>query len=59
MLKKLILISVLLLVCIAMMVTALMVDEKTFGQISGYISLACVGISLVGVALLLWKNKKK
>lgn len=56
--KKLILISVLLLVCILMMISALLIDEKTFGQISGYFSILCIVISIVGVLVLLRKNKK-
>jgi len=59
MIKKLILISVLLLVCIVMMVVALFIDEQTFGQISGYFSLASVVISLLGVLMILRKNKSK
>ena len=56
--KKLILISVLLIVCILMMISALLIDEKTFGQISGYFSILCIVVSLVGVLVLLRKNKK-
>ena len=59
MIKKLIFISLLLLICIAMMVVALLMDEQTFGQISGYFSLLCVVISLIGVLMVLRKNKSK
>ncbi|MBQ7966012.1 MAG: hypothetical protein IJ331_08025 [Ruminococcus sp.] len=57
MLKKLILLSVLLLVCIVMMLVSLFIDAETFGQISGYISIVCVIVSLIGVLIMLRKNK--
>ena len=57
MLKKLIFISVLLFVCIVMMGVALLTDAETFGMISGYISIVCVFVSLLGVLIVLRKNK--
>ena len=39
MLKKLILLSVLLFICIVMMLVSLLIDAETFGKISGYISI--------------------
>ncbi|MBQ8056957.1 MAG: hypothetical protein IJ275_01335 [Ruminococcus sp.] len=57
MLKKLIMLSVLLFVCIAMMVASLLMDAETFGQVSGYISIVCVVLSLIGVLIMLRKNK--
>lgn len=57
MLKKLIFISVLLFICIIMMLVALFVNAETFGQISGYISIVCVVLSLIGVLMMLRRNK--
>ncbi len=56
MLKKLIMISVLLFICIVMMVVSLLMDAETFGMVSGYISIVCVVISLLGVLIVLRKN---
>lgn len=57
MLNKLIMISVLLFICIVMMVVSLLMDAETFGMVSGYISIVCVVISLLGVLIVLRKNK--
>lgn len=57
MIKKLILLSVLLFVCIVMMLVSLLIDAQTFGQISGYFSIVCVVLSLVGVTMMLRKKK--
>ena len=57
MLKKLILLSVLLLVCIVLMAVSLLIDAETFGQISSYIAIACVVVSLIGVLIMLRRNK--
>lgn len=57
MLKKLILLSAVLFVCIVMMVVSLLIDAQTFGQISGYLSIVAVVLSLVGVTIMLRKNK--
>lgn len=57
MLKKLILISALLFLCIVMMLVSLFTDAETFGQISGYISIVCVVVSLIGVLIMLRRNK--
>ena len=59
MLKKLIIISVALILCIVMMVSSLIMDEKTFGQVSSYLSIACVVLSLAGVVFILRQDKKK
>ena len=59
MLKKLIIISIALILCIAMMISSLIMDEKTFGQVSSYLSIACVVLSLVGVVFILRQDKKK
>lgn len=57
MLNKLIMISVLLFVCIVMMVVSLLMDAETFGMVSGYISIVCVVVSLLGVLIVLRNNK--
>lgn len=57
MLKKLILISILLFICIVMMAVSLLTDAETFGMISGYVSIVCVVVSLLGVLIVLRKNK--
>lgn len=57
MLKKLIFISVLLFVCIVMMIISLIIDAETFGVVSGYISIVCVVVSLIGVLIVMRKNK--
>lgn len=59
MLKKLIIISVALILCIVMMVSSLIMDEKTFGQVSSYLSIACVVLSLAGVVFILRQDKKR
>lgn len=43
----------LLVLCIALMGIALLVHERTFGQVSGYLAIACVAITLVGVAIII------
>lgn len=57
MLKKLILLSVLLFMCIVLMLVSLLIDAETFGRISSYIAIACVVFSLVGVLIMLRRNK--
>ncbi|MBQ2971032.1 MAG: hypothetical protein IJE16_00605 [Ruminococcus sp.] len=57
MLKKLILLSGLLFVCIVLMAVSLLIDAQTFGQISSYIAIACVVVSLIGVLIMLRRNK--
>lgn len=57
MLKKLILLSGLLFVCIVLMAVSLLIDAQTFGQISSYLAIACVAVSLVGVLIMLRRNK--
>ncbi len=58
MLKKLILISVVLLVCIVLMAVSLLIDAETFGQISSYLAIACVVLSVIGVIIMLRSQKK-
>ncbi|MBQ7132924.1 MAG: hypothetical protein IJO20_00340 [Ruminococcus sp.] len=57
MLKKLILLSGLLFVCIVLMAVSLLIDAQTFGQISSYLAIVCVVVSLVGVLIMLRRNK--
>ncbi len=57
MLKKLILLSGLLFVCIVLMAVSLLIDAQTFGQISSYLAIACVVVSLIGVLIMLRRNK--
>lgn len=57
MLKKLIFLSVILFICIVLMAVSLLIDAQTFGQISSYLSIACVVLSLIGVVIMLRKNK--
>ncbi len=57
MIKKLILLSALLIICILLMLVSLLIDAETFGEISSYISIACVVLSLAGVLIMLRKNK--
>ncbi len=57
MLKKLILLSGLLFVCIVLMLVSLFIDAQTFGQISSYLAIACVVVSLIGVLIMLRRNK--
>lgn len=57
MLKKLILLSALLFVCIVMMCVALFADAEVFGMLSGYFSIICVVLSLIGVLIMVKKNK--
>jgi len=59
MIKKLIIISLALVLCIAMMVVSLLIDEKTFGQVSSYLSIGCVLLSIVGVLFVLRSENKK
>ena len=59
MIKKLLTISIALVVCIAMMVASLIMDERTFGQVNSYLSIACVVLSICGVWYILRNEKKK
>lgn len=55
--KKLIVIIALLLVCIAMMAVSLIISAQTFAQISSYVAICCVVVSLVGVVIIIRSNK--
>ncbi len=53
----LIVLMVLLVLCITLMGISLLVKERTFGQVSGYIAIACIVITLVGVVIIIRSNK--
>ncbi|MBQ9515930.1 MAG: hypothetical protein IJR57_07460 [Ruminococcus sp.] len=53
----LIVLMVLLMLCIALMGISLLVKERTFGQASGYIAIACIVITLVGVVIIIRSDK--
>lgn len=54
---SLIVLMVLLLICISLMAVSLLVRERTFGQVSGYIAIACIVITVVGVIIIMRSNK--
>lgn len=56
---SLIVLMVLLVCCIALMGVSLLIRERTFGQVSGYIAIACIVITLVGVVIIIRSNKHK
>lgn len=53
----LIVLMVMLLACIAMMGVSLLVKERTFGQVSGYLAIGAIVITLVGVIVIIRSNK--
>ena len=53
----LIVLMALLIACIAMMGVSLLVKERTFGQVSGYLAIGAVVITLIGVVVILRSNK--
>ena len=53
----LIVLMVLLIACIAMMGVSLLVKERTFGQVSGYLAIGAVVITLIGIVVILRSNK--
>ena len=55
----LIILMVLLVLCIALMGISLLIRERTFGQVSGYLAIASVVITLVGVVIILRTNKSR
>ena len=48
----------LLAVSILLMGVSQLLSEKVFGQVSSYIAIACVVITLVGVVLVIRSNRK-
>lgn len=49
----------LLAVSILLMGISLLLSEKVFGQVSSYIAIACVVVTLVGVVLVVRSNRKR
>ena len=47
----------LLVICIGMMSAALLMHERTFRQVSGYIAIGCIVITLVGVGIVIYSEK--
>ncbi len=54
----LIVLIALLAISILLMGISLLLSEKVFGQVSSYIAIACVIITLVGVVIVLRSNHK-
>ena len=54
----LIVLITLLAVSILLMGISLLLSEKVFGQVSSYIAIACVLVTLVGVVLVVRSNRK-
>lgn len=54
----LIVLMILLVLCIALMSVSLLIRERTFGQVSGYLAIASVVITLVGVVIIMRSNKR-
>ena len=48
----------LLAISILLMGLSLLIDERMFGQISSYIAIACVIVTLVGVVIVVRSNSK-
>lgn len=53
----LIVLMALLVVCIALMGVSLLINDAVFGQVSGYIAIACIVITLVGVLIVIRSDK--
>lgn len=45
-------------VCILLMGISLLVSERVFGQVSSYLAIACIVVSLVGVVVVVRSNRK-
>lgn len=54
----LIVLMAMLVLCIALMGVSLLVRERTFGKVSGYLAIAAVAITLIGVAIIMISNKR-
>lgn len=48
----------LLAVSILLMSISLLLSERVFGQVSSYIAIACVVVTLVGVVIIMRSNRK-
>lgn len=55
----LIILIALLAVSILLMSLSLLLSERVFGQVSSYIAIACVIVTLVGVVIIIRLNRKK
>ena len=53
----LIVLMLMLVICIALMSVALLLKERSFGQVSGYIAIACIVVTLIGVVIIIRSNK--
>ena len=53
----LIALMVLLILCILLMAASLLIGERTFGQVSGYIAIASIVITVVGVVMIIRSDK--
>ncbi|MBR1532787.1 MAG: hypothetical protein IJ639_00330 [Ruminococcus sp.] len=53
----LIVLMVMLLACIVLMGVSLLVKERTFGQVSGYLAIGAIVITLIGVVVIIRSNK--
>ena len=54
----LIILMILLVLSIILMGVSLLVRERLFGQVSGYIAIASIAITLVGVVIIILLNKR-
>ena len=45
-------------VCILLIGISLLMSERVFGQVSSYLAIACIVVSLVGVVVVVRSNRK-
>lgn len=55
----LIILIALLAVSILLMSISLLLSERVFGQVSSYIAISCVAVTLIGVVIVIRMNRKK
>ena len=55
----LIVLIALLAVSILLMSVSLLLSERVFGQVSSYIAIACVVVTLIGVVVIIRNNRMK
>lgn len=53
----LIVLMVMLFACIVLMGVSLLAKERTFGQVSGYLAIGAIVITLIGVIVIIRSNK--
>lgn len=53
----LIVLMVMLFACIVLMGVSLLVKERTFGQVSGYLAIGTIVITLIGVVVIIRSNR--